>query len=100
MRLGFIFYNGKPIRVNITVWVFIDVIGYLEKAVKQSSNNKAAPKTMKDMFSKEYGPEILNLFDSVFDCSQYSNLEIMGTKYLKYQENFILESFADHLEGV
>lgn len=35
----------------------------------------------------------------VVDVSQYSNLEIMGSKYLKYQEGYVLESLAAHLEG-
>lgn len=54
------------------------------------------------MFEKEYqrhGIEFLKLADIVTDISQYSNIEILGTKYLKYQENYILESLAHNLEG-
>lgn len=39
------------------------------------------------MFEKEYqrhGIEFLKLADIVTDISQYSNIEILGTKYLKY----------------
>ena len=57
---------------------------------------------VKEIFESVYGNEgreIMKLFDVVMDASQYSNIEIMGSRYLKYQENFILESFAQHLEG-
>ena len=112
MRSGVIWYKAagesaaapaKPIRVNITIWVFIDILPWLEKLNKVTRRNAhAPPKKVKETFEQTYGAEgreIMKLFDVVLDCSQFSNLEIMGSRFLKYQENFILEAFALHLEG-
>ncbi len=54
---------------------------------------------MKEIIDKEYSQEFMGLFEIVLDITQYSNLEILGHKFLKYQENFILEQFAANLEG-
>jgi len=89
---------GKPIKVNITVWVYFDIVPHLaalNKPNKRSSNT--TDRKVKEVFEKEYGQEgreFLNLFEVVLDCTQFSNLEIMGSRFLKYQENFIIESFA------
>ena len=46
MRHGIVWYKSdgaslpKPIRVNITVWVFVDVLAWSEKLVKQTKKNE------------------------------------------------------------
>lgn len=45
------------------------------------------------------GGQILKCFDIVLDCSQYTNLDILGTRYLKYQDNYTLDMLAANLEG-
>ena len=57
---------------------------------------------MKDIILKEYGAEgrdLLNLFEVIIDCTQYSNLETMGPRSLNHQDNYILDPLASHLEG-
>jgi hypothetical protein len=83
IRNGVIFYkqeNGqrKPIKVNITVWVFFDVFPWLQKINKTKPNQER--KKVRDMCHQEFGDngELLSLFDIVLDISQFSNLEIMG----------------------
>lgn len=65
--------NAKPIRVNFTVWIFIDVLPWLEKLNRAQNAKKAAqpPKKVKDICEKEYGDrgELLQLFDIVIDIS-------------------------------
>ncbi len=39
-----------------------------------------------------------SLFDIALDISQYSNVEILGTDYLKFQENLMLDRFSAHLD--
>jgi hypothetical protein len=75
-------------KINITIWVLYDIVPWLEKMTK--FNKKLKPgvpeKKIKEMCHTEFGDngELLSLFDLVLDASQYSNLEIMGQKYLKY----------------
>jgi hypothetical protein len=89
MRHGIVWYKSedtpKPIRVNITVWVFVDILAWSEKLVKQTKKNE--PVKVKDLLEKQFGvhgKEFLSLFESVVDCTQYSNLEIIGSRFLKY----------------
>ena len=93
IRNGVIWYNAengqaKPIKVNITIWVFMDILPWLEKLTKVPKKNQhAPPKMVKEVFESMYGNEgreIMKLFDVVMDGSQYSNIEIMGSRYLKY----------------
>ena len=60
MRSGVIWYKAagestavpaKPIRVNITIWVFIDILPWLEKLNKVTKKNAhAPPKKVKEVF--------------------------------------------------
>lgn len=93
MQHGFITYKPvggqpRPMKVNITLWVFYDIVPWMEKLKK--FNKKLRPnepeKKIKEICHTEFGDNghLLSLFDLVLDISQYSNLEIMGQKYLKY----------------
>jgi len=79
--------------VNITIWVLIDVVSYIEKGVK-GANEKRPPKKLQELIFKDFGIEFSNLFDIVLDISQYSNVDILGTDYLKFQENLMLDRFS------
>ena len=87
-------------KVNITIWVFFDIQPWLVKLTKKGKPNQPEKK-VKEICHSEFGDngELLGLFDLVLDISQYSNIDIMGQKYLKYQESYILETLASHLEG-
>ena len=55
------------------------------------------------MFEKEYnrhGIEFLKLADIVTGISQYSNIEIFGTKYLKYMKTIFSNPSRIILRGV
>ena len=76
-------------KVNLTLWVIIDVTLYLDKLVMLGSTNGEAcyntrkqKKTFKDLLDKEFGIEFCQLFDIITDCSQISNLSLLGSKYL------------------
>ena len=110
IRTGVIWYKppggaiaARPIRINLTIWIFVDVVPWLEKLAKSNKGLKPnqPPKNINEISEKEYGDrgELMQLFDVVVDISQYTNLGIMGSKYLKYQEGYVLESLAAHLEG-
>jgi len=66
----------------------MDVIPWLEKLTKVAKKKQhGPPKMVKEIFESVYGNEgreIMKLFDVVMDASQYSNIEIMGSRYLKY----------------
>ena len=53
---------------------------------------------MKDMIDKELTIEFCQLFDIILDTTQYSNLELLGKKYLHHQENYIIDAFLKNLE--
>ena len=50
------------------------------------------------MIFKDYGVDFPSLFDIALDISQYSNVDILGTDYLKFQENLMLDRFSQHLD--
>jgi len=78
MRHGVIWYQGeastpaRPIKVNITVWVYIDILpslGFLTKGTKKAGSGD---KKVKEIITKEYGLEgkdFVNLFEIVIDCT-------------------------------
>jgi hypothetical protein len=47
-------------------------------------NDKKPPKKLQEMIHREYGIDFHALFDIVIDMSQYSNVEILGSDYLKF----------------
>jgi hypothetical protein len=68
IKKGTIFFKqNHPIKVNITFWVMIDVIPFIEKQKTGGKNN--LPKKVKEMLIKNYGIDFPNLFDVVIDCS-------------------------------
>lgn len=85
MRKGIIFFkqNNQPIKVNLTLWIFIDVLPYIEKGKKGATDRKP-PKKVQELVTRDYGIDFPNLFDLVVDISQYTNVEILGTDYLKF----------------
>ena len=99
MRKGLIFVksNNQPIHINITLWVMIDAMPYIEKGVRGASEKKP-PKKLQELVLKEYGIDFHSLFDIVIDISQYSNVDILGTDYLKFQDNLMLDRFSQHLD--
>jgi hypothetical protein len=99
MRRGCIFFKQKnqPIKVNLTIWVLVDVIPYVDKGVK-GANEKKPPKKLQEMIHRDFGIDFHSLFDIVIDLSQYSNVDILGTDYLKFQENLMLDRFSLHLD--
>jgi hypothetical protein len=82
IRRGTIKYR-EPINVNLTIWVLIDVLTYVEKGVK-NANEKRPPKKLQELIFKDYGVDFPSLFDIAIDISQYSNVETLGTDYLKF----------------
>ena len=99
MRRGCIFFKQKnmPIKINLTIWVLVEVIPYVDKGVK-GSNEKKPPKKLQEMIHRDFGIDFHSLFDIVIDLSQYSNVDILGTDYLKFQENLMLDRFSLHLD--
>lgn len=83
--------------MNITIWVLIDIIGYIDKGQKGASEKKP-PKKIQEMVVKDYGIDFHTLFDIVSDISQYSNVDVLGTDYLKFQDNMMLDRFSLHLD--
>lgn len=79
---------SKPISLSVTIWVFVDITGHLPTLNQQHKNpNAKNNKTIKDLMEREWadkGSELLKSFEVVLDCTQFTNLEIMGTRYLKY----------------
>lgn len=76
-------------RINLTLWVIIDVTLYLDKLVTLGSTNgdtvyntRKQKKTLKDIIDKEYTIEFCQLFDIIADVTQTSNLSLLGSKYL------------------
>ena len=81
----------KKQRVNLTIWVIIDVTLYLDKLVTLGStvgdanfNSRKAKKTVKDILDKEFTIEFCQLFDVIVDVTQISNLSLLGNKYLHH----------------
>lgn len=85
MRKGSIFFkqHSQPIKVNITIWLLIDVFSYVDKGIK-GATDKRPPKKLQELFIRDYGIDFSSLFDIVIDLSQYSNVDILGTDYLKF----------------
>ena len=50
------------------------------------------------MIHRDFGIDFHSLFDIVIDLSQYSNVDILGTDFLKFQENLMLDRFSLHLD--
>ena len=50
------------------------------------------------MVDKELTIDFCQLFDIIIDTSQLSNLELLGQKYLKHQENYMVDTFLKNLE--
>ena len=98
MRKGFIYFKqqNQPIQVNITIWVLVDVLPYVEKGAK--TGDKKPPKRIQEMVLRDYGIDFHSFFDMIVDISQYSNVEVLGTDYLKFQENLMLDRFAMNLD--
>ena len=53
---------------------------------------------MKDILDKEFTIEFCQLFDIIVDSTQISNLSLLGSKYLHYQENYMIDVFLKNLE--
>jgi len=98
MRRGTIFFKQQhqPIQVNISLWILVDVLPYVDKGAKGA--DKKPPKRLQEMVLRDYGTDFHSFFDLVIDMSQYSNVEVLGTDYLKFQENLMLDRFACHLD--
>lgn len=75
----------------------IDVLPYIEKGHKGATDKKP-PKRLQELVMRDYGIDFHSLFDIVIDTSQYSNVEVLGTDFLKYQDNLMLDRFAAHLD--
>lgn len=91
-------------KVNLTLWVVIDVTLYLDKLITlggtmgESSYNLRKPKkTVKDILDKEFTVDFCQLFDIIIDITQISTTSLLGAKYLHYQENYMVDSFLKHL---
>lgn len=99
MRKGMIFFkqHNQPIKVNITLWILLDVLPYIEKG-KKGANDRKPPKKLHELVTRDYGVDFPNMFDLVVDISQYTNVDVLGTDYLKFQENLMLDRFAQHLD--
>jgi len=82
-------------RLNLTIWVIIDVTVWLDKLVV---TGRKAKKTVKDMLDKEYSIDFCNLFDICLDVTQFSNSEVLGKRYLSHQENYMVSAFVNNLE--
>ncbi len=67
IRRGSIKYK-EPITVNLTIWVLIDVLSYIEKGIKNASE-KRPPKKLQEMIFKDYGVDFPPLFDIALDIS-------------------------------
>lgn len=66
IKKGFLFFkHNQPIKVNLTLWVLIEILPLVEK--QKSTNNK--PKKVTDMIQKEYGFDFLGLFEIIVDYS-------------------------------
>jgi hypothetical protein len=55
----------------------------VEKGVK-NANEKRPPKKLQELIFRDYGVDFPSLFDIAIDISQYSNVETLGTDYLKF----------------
>jgi len=78
-------------RVNLTLWVVIDITLYLDKLVSLGStigdgsfNLRKPKKTVKDILDKEFTIEFCQLFDIIIDVTQLSTLSLLGSKFLHH----------------
>eukprot|EP00347_Sterkiella_histriomuscorum_P018336 403345893 len=96
MRKGVIFFKqqNQPIRVNLTIWVFLDAIQLLDKI----KGPKKSQKNLTELILKEYGSDFINLFDIAIEISNYSQVEVLGTDYLKYTDNLVLDRLSINLD--
>ena len=92
-------------KVNLTVWVIIDVTIWLDKLVTNQNGlgeaghqQRRAKKTIKDLIDKEFTIDFCQLFDVILDVTQLSNLGLLGSKYLYHQENYMVDAFLKNLE--
>ncbi len=42
----------------------------------------------------------MNIFDLVFDNTQFTNCGLFGTKHLAYQDNYMMQAFLSQMEEV
>ncbi|CDW78228.1 UNKNOWN [Stylonychia lemnae] len=96
IRKGFIYLkqSNTPIQVNFTIWVMIDTIAFNDKL----KGNKKGQKSLQEVIVKEYGIDFPNLFDVIVDNSIHSNVQILGTDFLRYNDNLILDRLSLNLE--
>ena len=85
--------------------MIIDITLYLDKLITLGStvgdasfNSRKTKKTVKDILDKEFTIEFCQLFDIITDVTQFSNLQLLGNKYLHHQENYIIDVFLKNLE--
>lgn len=95
MKKGILFYKkSQPIKVNITLWIIIDIHPFIEK---QKNIEKKGIKKIQELALKDYGVDFPNYFDIIIDTSKYSNVDILGTEYLRFQDNLILDRFTQNI---
>lgn len=82
IRKGFLFFkqHSQPIKINITLWVLIDVVSLNDR----NKITKKGAKTTQEVIVKEYGNDFLNLFDIAIDYSSYSNMDTLGYDFLRF----------------
>ena len=63
-------------RVNLTIWIFVDITLYLDKLINLGStvsgdnyNTRKQKKTIKDVLDKEFTIEFCQLFDIIVDVT-------------------------------
>jgi hypothetical protein len=67
MRRGLLLFRGQPIRVNLTLWMLVDVLPFIQRGA--AASDKKPPKRMVELLTREYGVEFPTLFDMLIDIS-------------------------------
>ena len=88
---------GANTKVNLTVWVIVDVTRWLDKLVVGDPLTNRRKKSVKDMLDKEYGASFSDLFDLAMDITQISNKDLIGNRYMHYLDNYVVDRLLQNL---
>jgi len=68
IKKGSFTVNKAETKVNLTLWVIIDVTRWLDKLPAGDTSNRRK-KSVKDLLDKEYGASFADLFDLAMDTT-------------------------------
>lgn len=97
LRSSSISYKKQKISFPITIWVMVDSVLFLETKLKQPV--RGPEKKISDVLAKEYSYDFIQLFDIFSDSTLYTNGDLMGSKFSKYQDSCVLDKLATAMLG-